>query len=203
MSAHIDLRPPPPEFGKVIPFPANARTHAVTSPRLAVVVAYAGSSGEAETTIDDTSDDSLVDALRHQIVSLAEHYARDITALNQGNEALGKANADLKADLLDAWRQVARMHVRAASAECDAAHSEEATQEAVAEANALFRQVREMSIMVGELRTELAATRQRETLFREAAQCRFFEASRKRRLLEAATAAPPPPRHTGPPLPEA
>lgn len=165
--------------GKVIPFPVNARTHAVTSPRLAVVVAYANPDGQAETSIDEQVGGDLVDALRHQIVSLAEHYAKDVTELSTRNDALGTDNAALKTENIDAWRQVARWHVTAANAQHDAAGASQ-------EADDLAKQVREQAMLISQMRNDLMLTGQRAKLLEQAAHCRFYERGSKRELLDAA-----------------
>jgi len=191
MSASIDVSPKASsDSSKVIPFPRNARTHAVTSPRLAVVVAYANPEGNSETQVDIQSEASLVEALRKQILSLAEHYARDVANLTEREEALMADVDTLEADNKDAWQQLSHMHVRATDAEADAATAQEQTEAAIAEANELVQQVRELSLVVGALRADLVAAQQRARLFQEAAHCGIFERGAKKKLLAAAESLP-------------
>ena len=175
---------------KVIPFPRNARTHAVTSPRLAVVVAYANPDGTSETRVEERDDTSMVGALRQQILSLAEHYARDVTRLTDREQSLCQQVSTLTAKKAELTQQLQRSQKRTQQASHEADLARKRTLTAVEEANELSRQVIEMAECVSALREDLMRSQQRARLFEEAALCGLLEFSAKRKLIEAARKIP-------------
>lgn len=171
-------------FGdKLIPFPKGARTTAITSPRLAVVVSYAdperlAEAGELEGrhVRSDADQGVVVDELRQQIVFLAEHYAKDVARLTaRAEQAEGSEGR--------AWVAVGDLHTQASRWE----HTARGYRGQV---EWLEQQVRRQEQQLAQLRASIAAERQRSSVLRRAATQAWWRLGQRKELVAAADELP-------------